>query len=431
MSAFLALPPELRELILGFLPPTIDHISYGSIIHSREVSLSATRSPYNSLLCTCRQLRAETATHQYRNIHLDVEHPVELLRWITHIGPYNSSCIHQLVLSTKSLAVKAEESSWAYESGWALALRSMPKLQALTLHFSQEPAGKLATDRHQPNANPYPDLLQALSVSAFECSTITPKVYTRSNPAQCLFQPNLRRRAFTHAFFSFHEPLPPVLVQYFNTTARYCQEAHPYTMQSYAHHLLDKQSMEKNVTGLPSSFFEQNGFHLSRTHAFNENNENANALLTFTRPPQSQDPPFEHLRNMMRDLPQLGYLRIGCRDLDSTFLIHVPRHLHTLDVAFTDNDPGRVADNLMTMRGICRNLFTLAIAVSPLHDREPADKDERKEVFFNRESLGVGMKERWAPLWKALDEIKGSKVKIWEGEGPGFRRGKGNEASLS
>ena len=78
----------------------------------------------------------------------------------------------------------------------------------------------------------------------------------------------------------------------------------------------------------------------------------------------------------------------------------------------------------MTMRGICRKLFTLAVAVSPLHDRDCAGEDKKREVFFDRRFVGADVREKWEPFWKALDEIRDSKVKVWEGEGPGFKRGR-------
>ena len=416
MALLLKLPVELRVAICRFIPSNNYRLTHGCVSTRKRDLADPSTTSYRSLMSSCRQLLTDVTPFFYQSIHLELDHPNEFLDWIVRIGPNNSSCIENIVLKTSSLVIGEEAGSWANESAWALALRSMPRLRNLTIQFSQD-SGDSQSSSPVVTTSPDPSLLQKLSVQASECLELSPIV--QSTVGDWCFQPNLRGYPFTHAFFSLRETVPPILVQYFNTTARN-RQGH----QVYAPQTLDRASMEKNIAGLPSSCFNQNGFFLTDTCAFNENNENANAVLTFLRTPQPRVSPYENLRSMMRDLPNLGYLRIGCRDLDSTFLIHVPKHLHTLDVAFTDENAERIADNLMTMRGICRNLFTLAVDISPLHDREEADDRGREEIFFDRQFVSQEVAEKWEPVWKALDEIKASKVKIWEGEGPGFRRSK-------
>lgn len=125
---------------------------------------------------------------------------------------------------------------------------------------------------------------------------------------------------------------------------------------------------------------------------------------------------------MLDQLPQLLYLRVGCRNIDSNFLLYLPRSIRTLDIAFTDTDPEQIANRLKFMRERCKSLFTVAIAVSPLHDRELLDGEE--ELFFDRQSVSEEIEEAWEPFWSALDELKASGLKVWEGEGPGFKRQK-------
>ena len=125
---------------------------------------------------------------------------------------------------------------------------------------------------------------------------------------------------------------------------------------------------------------------------------------------------------MLEQLPDLLYLRVGCRNIDSSFLAHLPLHLQTLDVAFTDTEPGKISTNLQSMRARCQKLFTVAIAVSPLHDRELLD--DKDEKTFNRQSMSKEVIQLWEPFWNALEHLKNNGVRVWEGEGPGFKREK-------
>lgn len=203
------------------------------------------------------------------------------------------------------------------------------------------------------------------------------------------------------------EAIPPLLLHYFSKLLEFSNQT----------------SLEQNVTGLPASFFEDSGFYLARSYSFNEDPQNPSITMSFGRlRPNQLGSPMASLRGMLDQLPHLLYLRVGCRNIDSSFLPFVPRSVLTLDVAFTDTSPIRIAANLKAMQARCKSLFTLAIAISPLHDREPSDSTE--EVFFDRLSLSSKLTETWYPLWDALETLKANGLRIWEGEGPGFKRNK-------
>ena len=422
MASLLEIPQEVRDQIWAHLlhdPTKSSHVTCGS-----PTRKCATRKPAGnckSLMHTSRQLIAEITPYLYYQVQLDLENLNDFLSWVNQIGPKHTILIRNLILRTCSLSNDDSAGTWATESAWALALRSLPRLRTLTFQVSHAkgPATKPLISRKHQSGGPSSQLLHNLSLLAHACSEVP--MPTGPNNIPEAYQPdNLRSHGFTHAFFSLHEPMPPIFLRYLEKVLLLPKptDGSPRALQICS----DSRTLETDIIGVPAAFFQQNGYRHQDTYAFNENNENANAIWTFARTPLSQKSPIRAFKAMMRGLPNLGYLRLGCRDLDSLFLIHLPRHLHTLDVAFTDDDAERVAENLMTMRGICRNLFTLAIAVSPLHDRPSDNKDPRPEVFFERSLVSKEIAEKWAPFWIALDEIKASKVKTWEGEGPGFRR---------
>jgi len=108
--------------------------------------------------------------------------------------------------------------------------------------------------------------------------------------------------------------------------------------------------------------------------------------MSFGRRPQSPSSPISSLPLMLNQLPQLLYLRVGYRNIDSSFLAHVSLSVLNLDVAFTDTHPARIATRLRAMRERCKCLFTLAIAVSPLHDPELLP-NSKEDLFFDRECV--------------------------------------------
>ena len=220
------------------------------------------------------------------------------------------------------------------------------------------------------------------------------------------YQPNLNERPVTHAFIAVDEAIPPLLLHYFHTLLQ----------------LTSNFSFERSVTGLPTKFFEDAGFYLARSYVFNENPVNPSFSLSFGKQRRTLGSPLITLHAMLKQLPDLLYLRVGCRNVDSSFLAHLPLHLQTLDAAFTDTEPEQVATNLRSMRARCEKLFTVAIVVSPLHDRDLLD--DKDEKFFNRKSVSKDVLQLWEPFWKMLEHLKNTGVRVWEGEGPGFLREK-------
>ena len=430
MSPLLQLPLELRDHIWELVALQADPRATCDYAGTRQPPWCSDQlSSYPRLLRTCRQLSKELAPYLYRTVYLRIIHPNQTLRWIANIGPTNASCIRHLVISFTSLLVGYTEEKYTRDrkAAWTLALRSMPKLFSLDFHFEQDSrVSSLSAPLNIDISASDPEILTNLATSALSCAQIQASAPQSTKGANWSYMPSMHFRPIDHAIFSISESMPPILVQYFNQVLSLRPVSPRGSGFSVFTSSIRNNTMDQNITGLPSSFFTDCGFYLHRTCAFNENNENASALLTYRRFPWSSETPAPMLESLFKDLPNLQYLRLGCRHLNSNFLTHVPKRLHTLDVAFTDDNPMRVADNLMTMRGICKKLFTLAIAVSPLHDREHVDEDERREVFFDRRFVSKSGEEMWRPFWRALDEIKESRVKVWEGEGPGFKRGKGS-----
>ena len=81
-----------------------------------------------------------------------------------------------------------------------------------------------------------------------------------------------------------------------------------------------------------------------------------------------------------------------------------------------DVDPEHLATNSEIMHGRCEKLFTLAIVVSPLHNSE--------DRVFNKKSVSKDMLQLWEPLCDSLEDLRRTRVRVWEGEGPGFERPK-------
>ena len=427
MASLLNLPTELRDEIWCLLTPSQEQPTNGHAAADKSPRASFKQRPYSALASTCQQLKLEIASRIYVKVHLKATHPNEALEWLATVTPRNSIWIQHLVIQASTVGVSESEDLMARECAWAFALRCMPKLQSLIFHFANDrKINPLPSNNEYDIEDRNPGLLEQLASSAYAYSQEVPSTDLRSNlHSKWTFQPSLRSFPFNHAFISLGETLPEILVQYFNQSlyspsTRNTTSATRSPANSHAN-----DSMEMSITGLHPTFFTENDLYLADTSVFNTNNEDFNALLTFKRLPQhTTTSPTQLLQNMLHDLPHLQYLRIGCRNVDSSFLTHLPRHLHTIDVAFTDEDPNRVAENLMTMRGLCRKLFTLAVAVSPLHDRDCVGEDKKREVFFDRRFVDSNVQEKWEPFWRALDEIRDSKVKVWEGEGPGFKRGR-------
>ncbi len=359
----------------------------------------------------CHELGASL----YHRVYINLSHSDEALGWISTIGPRNSSCIRHLALHFTSLPIGEDQHLRVRDrmTAWAALLRCLPSLLSLTFNSSNH--GRTRSDHalHSEGTFAHESFVcneLALSAKAWSERLLVPSY--KPSPAQwSQEEANLPSRPITHAFLSIDEPMPPILVQYFQNSTK--TNSFPLSHRS--------EAMDMGITNLPTTFFPDNGYRLSRTSVFNENSEHPSATLTYVKGKTFHQPPVaESLKAILADLPDLLYLRIGCRNLDSSFLPHLPPGLQTLDVAFTDANPRRIAANLRLMHTRCRKLFTFAIAVSPLHDRDP--HDEVAERFFNRAKFGEEISSNWRPFWVVLDEIQESGVKVWEGEGPGFVR---------
>lgn len=431
------LPQELRDEIWSLLsptdvtkfePPNLDELTWRS-----KFPINYSGNAQGAVRATCQRFNLEIKPQVYGRVLLECRHIDHLLYWLTMIGPHSSTCIQHLVVKATSLCATDFELSKTRQEAWTLALKAMPALKTLEFNFAHDKTiDPFPTGSKIGSESIHPDLMLRLTHLASEASQVeTHSGPTRSDTPVC--RPTLKRNPITHAVLSIHEPMPPTLVRYFKHVICIISGVNTLNVQaSTGATYLDSEAMETNITGLSPEFFKAHGFHPSEVCAMNENNENVRVNVGFTRLQQQSSQsrtittsPLRSVQVKFLDLPHLRYLRIGCKDLDSSFLSYLPRHIHTLDVAFTDDDPKRIAGNLMTMRGICKKLFTLAIAVSPLHDDEGLDDEEEQGycLFFDRRFLKQEVQKRWGPFWAALDEIKESKVKVWEGEGPGFKSG--------
>lgn len=132
-----------------------------------------------------------------------------------------------------------------------------------------------------------------------------------------------------------------------------------------------------------------------------------------------QQPSSKKLRVMLNQLPHLIYLRVRCRNIDSSFMAYLPIQIQTLNVAFTDPDQQHLAANLQTMRGRCEKLITFAKTMS-LQDRRDTldDSDDSEDRLFNRESMSKEVLQNWESFWNS------------QCEGPGFMRRKVVDTAL-
>lgn len=101
--------------------------------------------------------------------------------------------------------------------------------------------------------------------------------------------------------------------------------------------------------------------------------------------------------------------------MDASFMTHLLMQIQVRDVAVTDLDPQHLATNLQTVRGRCKKLFTLAIALSPLHDGDALYDSEHGS--FNRKFVSKDVLQLWEPFWTPLEHLKSSFVRVWEGRG--------------
>ena len=410
MASLFALPRELRDIIWNYAcERNVKWSSFGyggSRKSSRPTEIDPKCwSPYNYMRI-CRLACNEIAPILYRTACVSVVHPNQVIRWLGEVGARNSACIRHLVIRFTSLVLKYNEEKPVKDRilAWDAALRALPKLLSLTFDFEPNPKVGMfwaALDDDILAHDPVVGNELAISATAW-AKKLQPSLGSEAQKWE--YQPELSNRPITHAVLAMDEAIPPLLLAYFAKLLE----------------LASKSSLEQNVTGLPADFLEKSGFYLARTYSFNGNPENPSITMSFRRQSPTPTSPLSSLHVMLTQLPHLLYLRVGCRNIDSTFMLHLPPSIRTLDVAFTDTNPELIASRIRTMRERCKKLFTLAIDISPLHDRELSDKTEEK--FFNRQSMSKEISKEWAPFWDVLEGLKSSGINVWEGEGPGFKR---------
>lgn len=178
-----------------------------------------------------------------------------------------------------------------------------------------------------------------------------------------------------------------------------------------------KTTLDLPVTGLSRELFKNEDFELACTYAFKDRTDQCSIILTYHKLPRVPiRASAEDLGFILSGLP-LEYLRVGCRNIDSKVLFGMPpvaEDLKTLDVAFTDANPGQVVIFLRIAHRRCKTLRKLNIAVSPLHDRDPHDQITKKA--FERNDVSSEIANKWRPFWNRLDDIAASGVIVWEGE---------------
>ncbi len=424
MPSFFDLPREIRDVIwekvLRGDNTTLPNGPQRKLKIKGKPSQSSTSgsvSPF-SILQTSRRFCDEAAPYLYKYTAIYVLHPYQALRWILTIGPRNTSYIRYLVLKFTSLEIRNTNNKYNALDVWHLCLRLLTNLTSLT--FDYEPYSIPC-----PPAKSWYDM--DADLQTFDCAMVKMlKKLTVSSKPEVLqsvrgnsgdkemlqFQPQLISKPITHAAIAIDEPMPYVLILSFIKLIK--RDSHRSI------------SSEEDITCLPAPFLVDRGFHLSRTYTFTEDPEKPSIVITYRKSDVSSQKSSlarPRINALLSHLPKLLYLRLGCRYTDSSFLAIIPSSIQTLDVAFTDPDPERVAGNLRAMRQRCEQLYTLAIAVSPLHDalvlNKPAERGQKPLDYQGSELVDTVM---WEPFWQAIRYLQSTGVRVWEGEGPGFRR---------
>ena len=383
MASLLTLPLELREEIWA-LVCLLD-------------------APFG-LLRTNRQFYFELAPILYKNVVVHLPNPHRILQWTRRIGTYNSSCVRNLTVKFSALKPTPDTlEHTAISSIWSASLVALCQLDTLIYyyepsnHYSQRCLG-LGHD----GACRFTTFEQAMEKAGTHGSeTRTTGNCHDHDILESL--PAAHSRPMTHAILAIDEAMPEINMRVF-------MKLLSIDMRS---------SFHQKVTGLPTEFFAHNGLELVRTYAMIEDPQQHSLALTYRKHHSSSfiTPPSLHL--ILSNLPRLLYLRLGSPKIDSSFLTFLPLTVQTIDVSFRDPDPEKVSRNLRCMSKRCNKLFTLAIAVSPLHDLLELPDGGRQ---IDQRSKGEEAISEWEPFWDALKHIQGTGVKVWEGEGPGLKR---------
>ena len=386
MAVLFDLPRELREEIWSRVckrdGPTFPHLLY-------------------DLLRTNRLLRLELAPYLYATVIVHLLHPHQALQWIHTIGRYNSSCIRSLTLKFSTLGpASGTRDEHANLGFWSTSLKVMSCLDTLVYHYepSQHYTQKCSgLDEHHPRR--VTTFERAMEIEGIQGLDRLPRRHS-CDPDVLEDLPASHSRPITHAVLAIDEPMPEI------------------NMMSFMKLLsLDmKSSLPQNLTQLPTWFFADHDFRLARTYTMIEDPQQQSVALTYRRQLASDHVQSPNLKLIFSNLPRLLYLRLGCPNVDSEFLTFLPSRVQTVDVSFQDPDPERVSRNLRHMRQRCEQLFTLAIVVSPFHDVVEMPNGGRPL------SKGNDDEGEWEPFWDALRFVQGTGVKVWEGEGPCFKR---------
>ena len=383
MASLQALPLELREEIWGIV-----------------CRLDA---PFG-LLRTNRQFRFELAPYLYKNVVVHLPNPHQILQWTRRIGTYNSSCVRNLTVKFSALKPTPDTVEHATISSiWSASLEALCQLDSLIYYY--EPS------QHYSQQCLSLDHDRACRFTTFERAM--EKAGTRGLDTRSIGDshdhdiletlPAAHSRPITHAILAIDEAMPEINMRVF-------MKLLSIDMSSCFH---------KKVTGLPTEFFADNGLELARTYAMIEDPQQHSLALTYRKHHSSSFVKPPNLQVILSNLPRLLYLRLGSPKIDSSFLTFLPLTIQTIDVSFRDPDPERVSRNLRLMNKRCNKLFTLAIAVSPLHDLLELPDGGRQ---IDQGSKGEEAISEWEPFWDALKHIQGTGVKVWEGEGPGLKR---------
>ncbi|KAL8788272.1 MAG: hypothetical protein Q9213_001792 [Squamulea squamosa] len=390
MPSLLQLPQELRDAIWAelFITGSSRHIPY-------------------DILRTNKQLQRELAPYLYQTVVFHLYRPFQALHWIHRVGSLNRSCIRRLVLKFSSIEAQIPPDDAS--DIWSSSMGSLPSLETLTYEYDPTNLNKQDTTNsidHHP----------ALSSHFANAMSLNPKkrkgCSKHDDPDGVLsLNSSHKDRPITHAVLAIDDTIPEVLVLPFRSTLA----------------INSNIPLEQNITGLPPGFLLEHNLHPSRTYLFIENPQRPSVTLTYRKPIHRHSAhiyPRPNIPAMLSVLPRLLYLRLGCPTTNSNFLSHLPSTLQTLDVAFTDPDPGRVEANLKVLYQRCEQLFTFAIAISPLHDNNDLPDGGRQIKEGTPESEVEDTKKEWMPFWKALRDIQATGVRVWEGEVPGFKEAK-------
>lgn len=404
MATLLSLPRELRDDIWdrachNQFPP------YGVTTHSNMAPESSRKY---QLLLTNRQIYHEVAPYVYETTVVNLPHPHAALGWIHSIGTRNSTLIRHLFLKFGSLSFEQPQNRADVLKTWAASLQLLPNLQSLT--FCYEPK-----EVKEPRSGPVEERTSQDALVPRE------ELHTLPEPETLKFQngrnydlemqhlqPDYCFQSITHAVLAIHEPMPSILVLYFAKLLK----------------LSSASSLEQTITCLPTDFLAGLGFYPTRTYALTDGPPTI--VFTYRKldaPPRRPVNSIPNLSLMLSQLPQLSYLRLGCHQVDSSILVAIPAGIKTLDIAFTDPNPCQVASNLQKMRLRCPQLYTLTIAISPLHDTPKLDDEELDEAsIMEREARAEELTNFWKPFYEALSIISTNGLRIWEGEGTLFRK---------